>query len=216
MARLDARKTRFATLGVALLASSLWIACDDNGTDVDLGDDGNEELGTLTTVVHDSAAVLPEGRTTPVPADSASYTGTITGTAQVEVFSDIDGWTPVGEPTEVTFEVYCEEAAVVDAQADVAPGSYSQVRLTLTDFVANVAGGAVIQGTTYVDPFTVGFGDGSPVVVEKTVTPFTISTGGVTTLIFDLNTELWLDDGTISAGVAPAAEIEAATNVIIR
>lgn len=214
MARFSARRVRITSLFAALLIPVVWAACDDTGVGVD--DDDDDQTATLTAVVHDSSAVLPPVRTEPVPADSFAYDGSLSGTAQVEIFSDLDGWTPVGDPTDVTFEIFCEEAAILEGDVAVPPGTYSQVRLTLTGFAADVAAGAIITGQTVANAFVVTFGDGTPVVIEKTVTPFTLSTTDATTILFDLNTELWLDPGIIVAGTAPAAEIQSATNVMIR
>jgi hypothetical protein len=79
-----------------------------------------------------------------------------------------------------------------------------------------VNSGAVIDGVTYDTPLTVALGTGDPVVIERSVTPFTIAEGSTTTLIFDLNTELWLNADVISAGAGGAADIQNSTNVIIR
>ncbi|HET9948875.1 MAG TPA: hypothetical protein VFQ22_08135, partial [Longimicrobiales bacterium] len=38
-----------------------------------------DDRGAVTAAVHDSAAVLPEGRTTPEPPDSLAYDGRIVG-----------------------------------------------------------------------------------------------------------------------------------------
>jgi hypothetical protein len=215
MARFSARRVRIASLFAALLIPTVWAACDDTGVDLD-DDDDDDATAVLTAVVHDSADVLPPTRTEPAPADSFAYNGSLTGTAQIEIFSDAEGWLPVGEPTEVTFEIYCEEAAIVEGDLAMPTGTYSQVRLTLTDFQADVAAGAVITGQTVANGFVVTFGDGIPLVIEKAVTPFMLAAGEATTILFDLNTELWLDPEVILAGNAPAAEVQNATNVIIR
>lgn len=224
MPRFNARPSRIAALAAALLVSMTWVAACGDDTSVNLnpdgdGDgngDGNVEGAVMTAVVHDSSAVLPEGRTTPSPVDSTSYDGTVTGTAQVEVFSDADGWISLGEATDVAFEIYCEEAAIVHGDVSLDPGTYSGVRLTLTDFQASVNAGAVVHAQTVADAFVVALGDGTPLVIERTVTPFVLENGQTTTLLFDLNTEVWLDQDVVDSGVAPGADVQSSTNVIIR
>ncbi len=199
---------------LAIMAFASFAAACDEGNPADVEDD--PDMAVLTAVVHDSAAVLPPGRSSPPPADSTNYDGVATGSAMIEVYSDSGGWITLGEASEVMFDIYCEEAAVVHADASVDADTYSLLRLTLTDFETSILAGAVIEAVTYNDPFVVTFGDGSPVVVEKSVTPFTLTGEDSRTVLFDLNTELWLDAGVIGAGVVSAEAVESATNVIIR
>jgi hypothetical protein len=136
--------------------------------------------------------------------------------AQIEIFSDANGWVVLGSAEQVNFAIFCEEAALVAGDAAVEADSYTQVRLTLTDFEASVLAGAVVGGVTYNSDFVIELGNGDPVVIEKTVSGFAVADGGSSELIFDLNTEVWLDADIITAGVASAADVAAATNVIIR
>lgn len=194
----------------------LIAACNDESENP-IGPDGDvPAVGMGTAVVHDSAAVLPVGRDTPMPEDSMLYEGTVTGSAEVEILSDSDGWTTLGSVTNVSFEIFCEEAVIVGAQVEVPTGTYSSARLILTGFQADVDAGAVIGGVTYDEGFSVTFGSGDPVAIERDVGPVSVSEGTVVTLIFDLNTESWMDAEVVSSGTISADEIEAATNVIVR
>jgi hypothetical protein len=192
----------------------LAVACDDDPTDPD--PDPEPGFGMVDAIVHDSSAVLPEGQTEPAPTDSINYDGILSGTVQVEIFSDANGWVVLGSTEQVNFAIFCEEAALVAGDAAVEADSYTQVRLTLTDFEASVLAGAVVGGITYNSDFVVALGSGDPVVIEKSVTGFAVADGGSTELIFDLNTEVWLDADILTAGVVTAADVAAATNVIIR
>lgn len=200
----------FVTLAVL---AALVAACGDTGpTEVE----DESLMASVTSVVHDSAAVLPPGRTSMAPADSTDYDGVATGEAQVEIYSEAGGWVSLGEASAVTFDIYCEEAAVVQSAATVAPDTYTMVRLTLADFEMSVLAGAVVEATTHADPFTISFGSGDAVVVEQSVDPFTLGEGDSATILFDLNTELWLDDGVILEGLVAASEVQSATNVFLR
>jgi hypothetical protein len=192
----------------------LAVACDDDPTDPD--PDPEPGFGMVDAIVHDSSAVLPEGQTEPAPTDSINYDGILSGTVQVEIFSDANGWVVLGSTEQVNFAIFCEEAALVAGDAAVEADSYTQVRLTLTDFEASVLAGAVVGGITYNSDFVVALGSGDPVVIEKSVTGFAVADGGSTELIFDLNTEVWLDADILTAGVVTAADVAAATKVIIR
>ena len=100
----------------------------------------------------------------------------------------------------------------------VAPpvGTYSQVRLTLNGFVANVLGGGTVDGTLLANTRTIALGGGSEIVIEKSVTPFEVTETTATTLIFDLNTDTWIDATVANAGTIGAAEVRAGTVVYVR
>lgn len=211
MNQVETYSKRLGGLAVAALVA-VAAACGE-GSPSDIEDE--TATAPVTGVVHDSAAVLPPGRTSMSPADSTDYEGVASGSAQIEVFSDAGGWISLGEAATVTFDIYCEEAAVVQGDVQIDVDTYTMVRLTLTGFETSVLAGAVIQGTTYPDPFGVAFGAGDPVVIEKSVDPFTLTAGSTTAIRFDLNTELWLDALVVSEGMVPAAEVQGAANVFI-
>ena len=200
--------------GVAFVALVALVAACGESSPSDVEDDDQPATAVVTGVVHDSSAVLPPGRTSMAPTDSTDYDGVATGVAQVEIYSDAGGWVSLGEASAVTFDIYCEEAAVVRSAVVVDADTYDMVRLTLTDFELSVLGGAVLEATTYADPFTVAFG--SSVVSEQSVDPFTLGEGDSATILFDLNTELWLDDVVVSEGTVADSDVQGATNVFVR
>jgi hypothetical protein len=203
---------RLAVLAAAALTVPA-AACDDPApTDIDV-----VVMGSVSAVVHDSVAVLPAGETDPIPADTMTYGGLFTGSTQVELYSDTDGWTSLGAASDAEFLMYCWQAAVPFADVSVPADTYSRVRLTLSGFEANVNAGAIIHGVAYADPISITLGiGGAAVVIEKNVTPFTITADNDLSVIFDLNSELWLDAGTVLARAVAAAEVAAATNVFVR
>jgi hypothetical protein len=204
---------RFMLLALAALVP-LAVACGDDPTDPD--PDPDPAFGMVDAIVHDSSSVLPDGQTEPAPTDSINYDGILSGTALIEIYSDANGWVTLGNSEQVSFAIFCEEAAIVAGDAAVEVDSYTQVRITLTDFEASVLAGAVVGGVTYGTDFMVALGDGDPVVIEKSVSGFAVADGATTELIFDLNTEVWLDADIIAAEVVSAADVAAATHVIIR
>lgn len=185
---------------------------DPAALDVDLG----PGEGLVAAAMHDSAAVLPDGRTTPTPPDSADYDGTLSGTARVEVYSEAEAWVALGEPAEVSFEIFCQESAMI-REAAVVAGTYTRVRVTLTGFVADVAPGATLQGVTHLDGLVITLGPaGGQVVIEKDLPTVEILPGSTTMLVFDLNSEVWLDAEALASGEAVPEEIAAATVVYVR
>lgn len=213
MGQVETYANRLGGLAIAALVA-LTAACGESSPS-DVENENETVTAAVTGVVHDSAAVLPPGRTSMAPADSTDYEGVAAGNARIEVFSDAGGWISLGEASAVTFDIYCEEAAVVHSEVQIEVDTYTKVRLTLTDFATSILGGAVIQASTYSDPFTVDFGTGDPVVIEKSVDAFALAEGSTTIIRFDLNTELWLDEIVVGEGTVPAAEVQSAANVFV-
>ena len=206
---------RVAPCLLAALIPLAVVSCGDDPASIETEEPLVEE-GYVTAAMHDSAAVLPADRSTPAPADSMAYDGTLSGTAQVEIYSDTDGWISLGDPVDVSFEIYCEESALIRSDVVVANGTYSQVRVTLGGFVANIDAGALIGTVAFANATTVTLGTSGSVVIEKSITPFTITTDSRTTLVFDLNSESWLDATDATNGSVAGEEIAAATVVYVK
>jgi hypothetical protein len=172
--------------------------------------------GVVSGVVHDSAAALPAGRTNPWPADSMDYDGTLSGSAKVEIYSD-SGWVSLGDPVDVTFDIFCQEFGLVADHVTVAAGTYSKARITISHFVAHVDSGGVIAGATLMQPkdITLG-GANTDVTIERDVTPFQVGPDNATTIDFDLNTDAWMNLAVATAGTIDAAAVRAATVVYVR
>jgi hypothetical protein len=198
---------------IAFFAFVTTTCSESSPTPVDLDD----ELGSVSAAMHDSARVLPLTRTTQWPSDSMAYDGTLSGSAQVHVYSDTDGWVSLHDPVDVSFEIFCLEDAVITADAHVPVGTYSQVRLTLRGFVADVAAGAIVDGVQLANAVTITLGgpDGE-VVIEKIVTPFEVTETSSTSLVFDLNTDTWIDANVASAGTIGPDAVQAGTLVHVR
>ncbi|MGE0158764.1 MAG: hypothetical protein AB7T31_05080 [Gemmatimonadales bacterium] len=198
---------------IGLFAFAATTCADSSPTPVDLDD----ELGSVSAAMHDSARVLPANRTTQWPADSMAYDGTLSGSAQVHIYSDTDGWISLHDPVDVSFEIFCLEDAIITADAQVPVGTYSQVRLTLRGFTANVEAGAIVAGSLLPDARVITLGGaGAEVVIEKSVTPFQVTETTPTSVIFDLNTDTWINTTVAGAGTIGAAEIQAGTVVYVR
>lgn len=207
---------RLIWTAAATLIPAIAIACGDSPSGVDDDDDDDVVAeGMITAAVHDSSAVLPNGRTTAIPADSMAYEGTMTGTAQVEVHEASGDWVSLGDPVEITFSLYCENAGVVQTDSAVPVGTYDQVRVTLDGFTASILAGSIISTVTYDSAQSVDLG-AAAFTVEKTVTPFVVTEGSSTEILFDLNSEVWLNATTLTNHSVASADVAAATVVYVR
>ena len=183
----------------------------DNPTDV------NDELGSVSAAMHDSARVLPQGRTRVWPTDSMAYDGTLSGSAEVHIYSDANGWVSLHAPVDVSFEIFCLEDATITADSHVPVGTYSAVRLTLRGFVANVIGGGTVDGVVLPGARAIALGGaGGEIVIEKSVTPFEVTETSDTHLVFDLNTDTWINIDIANAGAVSADAVQAGAVVYVR
>lgn len=179
--------------------------------------DVNDELGSVSAAIHDSARVLPQGRTGQWPTDSMAYDGTLSGSAEVHVYSDAQGWISLHAPVDVTFEIFCMEDAIITADAHVPVGTYSSVRLTLRGFVANVLAGGTVDGVVLPEAKVIALGGaGGEIVIEKSVTPFEVTETSATSLVFDLNTDTWINIDIANAGAVSADAVQAGTVVHLK
>jgi hypothetical protein len=206
-------RTFITTVALSLFVFVATTCADSSPSPVDLDD----ELGSVSAAIHDSARVLPAGRTNQWPSDSMAYDGSLSGSAQVHIYSDANGWVSLHDPVDVSFEIFCLEDATITADAQVPVGTYSQVRLTLRGFVANVEGGGVVDGVALLDAKAIALGGaGGEIVIEKSVTPFQVTETTATTLVFDLNTDTWIDVTVADAGTIGATEVQSGTVVYVR
>ena len=179
--------------------------------------DLNDELGSVSAAMHDSARVLPQGRTAVWPSDSMAYDGTLSGSAEVHIYSDSEGWVSLHAPVDVSFEIFCTEDAIITADAHVPVGTYSSVRLTLRGFVATVVAGGTVDGMVLPDAKVITLGGaGGEIVIEMSVAPFEVTETSDTHLVFDLNTDAWIDFDVANAGTIGAAQVQAGTVVYVR
>jgi len=179
--------------------------------------DLNDDVGSVSAAMHDSARVLPAGRTGQWPTDSMAYDGTLAGSAQVHIYSDAEGWVSLGDAANVSFEIFCLEDAIVAADAHVPVGTYTQVRLTIRGFSASIVGGGTVAGALLPSARVVALGGaGGEVVIEKSVTPFAVTETSHTAIVFDLNTDTWINTTVADLGTIGAAEVQAGTVVYVR
>lgn len=192
----------------ALLLPIAFAACDD---DDPTGPDGSS--GSVSAVMHDGSGA---SGMTAARAMSGAFSGSASGSAQVWIHSDAQGWIALGSPTNATVQMQSDSETMIHGSATVPAGSYTRVRLVMEGFAADIAAGAVLGGLTLDAAVTITMGgsDGR-VEIEKTMTPFTVSASSTTKLAFDLNSEAWVDQQSAESRSAADARIQSATSAYV-
>lgn len=185
--------TRILTIVTALSTLGLTTACN--------GDDPIEAgTGSASAAITDNAHAID-----PMSATGAAqgrilmhgdFSGTLSGSALVEVSADGETWVAIGSPASVLVTLQShQEETTVRSRMSVPVGTYSRVRLTLSGAQAQIDAGGTVGGITLTSAvaITVGGSDGE-VVIEKEVEPFTITTNTHARVAFDLNSEGWVTE----------------------
>lgn len=192
-----------------LMVPAALAACSDDAT-------GPQDMGTVAAEVQDGPSAAPVAAARAPDAAAGSFAGTASGSAQVWIYSDAQGWVALGAPTNATLQMQSGNGTTVYGSASVPVGSYTRVRLVLEGFNANISAGAVLGGLTLSAGVTIAMGgsDGR-VEIEKSVTPFTVSAQSSTSIGFDLNSEAWVTEQSAQSKAAADAEIQSATSAYV-
>lgn len=209
---------RAETLGkvgtAAILALVLPLAAcdgDEDGT-TDPGSQGSVQAVMTDEPGEANASTVSRTR---FALDSRTVDGSFEANARVEVSVDGETWIDLGSMESVSVALQTGEDAVIHADASLPAETFARVRLVLENARANVLAGSTI-GTDLLDvDVEIAVAGGGEVVIEKTVT-LDVSAGSQATVVFDLNSESWLDEGNVQSRTATAAELEASTTVRIQ
>lgn len=187
------------------------------------GDDeptGPGDDGTARAVVTDdpnvagTASVSPDGARFSQSFSGATFEGTFTGQARAEVSADGQTWVDLGPAQSVNVAMQSGQEAVVHASTSVPARTYSRVRLIVSGGQATLLSGTVgtVPITAQVQIMVDG---GSEFTIEKPMN-VDIDADSETTVVFDLNSENWIDEANVSSQTATAAEVASATSVRIQ
>lgn len=184
----------------AVLVAPALGACADSTT--------SANGGTISSVTlnDNPSSATSTGATS---GSDGSYTGTLTGTAQVQVSTDAQSWVNVGDPASVSIALQSTgSVTTLGASARVPAGTYAYVRLVFDPGAqATVTGN--VGGTNY-NGQVVALGSGQ-VIIQKQVSPREISAGSSFSVVWDLNSELWLTSTTLQAHAVTAAAVQSAS-----
>jgi len=202
--------------GLLLLGCTvvLLAACSDDGTPP-------LETASMSAAIIDGATASAVAGTVPSdaggPQAAATLSGDLVGTAQIFAFTDADGWVELGAPQNVTLALQSGDLATLATDAQVPAGTYTRVRLVLTDFHADVAVGSVIEGIALSTGVSIAMGGSDHVVqLEVDVTPVTVSAEAGATVLVDLHSGSWVTQAAASAEAADDAAIQAAATASIQ
>lgn len=195
-------------IAVALLSTFGLGACGDST--------GPSDEGRVSAVLGDAPSAsqvsYQASRWDAPSTASAAFQGQMSGSAQVFIYSDAQGWVSLGSPASANLTLQSSDRTTVQSEASVPVGSYTRVRLVLQNGSANIAAGARLGGLVLTSAVTITMGGpNGQVVIEKTVTPFTITASSRATVEFDLNSETWVNESTAQSRTASATEIQSAT-----
>lgn len=195
-----------------VLAAVSMAACDDAT--------GPEGTGNVSAAVTDGGApALYMARQTTGPDAGpqavTAFSGTMSGSAQVQIYSSAHGWVDVGSPRSMTCSMQSGSETSVASNASVQAGTYTKVRLILDGFRADLNSGSIIGSVTLSAGVSISVGGGSRVEIEKEVTPFTVSAESDTKVVFDLNSETWVTEDAAESRTAAAAAVRSATTATV-
>lgn len=194
---------RSAAFAVALLVAGT-AACDEG--------QGPEEGASMDAYMEDSSG----GAAAQTSGGAFGHTGTLTGTATVSIFSDANGWISLGNPSAVNFSLQSTEEEQVALNAQVPVGTYTRVRVEFSNAQALITAGSDVGGGVLSADVAVSVGGSDrTVLIDKTITPFTVTASSSSAVRVDMNSELWIDNASVTAESAADAAIQSATSVAI-
>jgi hypothetical protein len=178
-------------------------------------------LGACGDEGPNEGAATAEARMTDTPPSQTTepaYEGPTTTNAMVEISTDGSTWVELGSPNGITMQLQARDSTTVHGEAEVAAGTYTRVRLTLQGAKAKLLAGSRIGTTTLTSDTDIDLGgsDGS-IVIEKQVPGFTVTADADTRTVitFDLNSEIWLTAGALTARLVEDATLASAATAAV-
>lgn len=197
-------------LGVAALGTA---GCGESSV-------SGAQQGSMSAQVTDDPATsgfAGHGASLQAARSAGSFSGSMRADARVQVSADGSTWVDLDSPRSVTLDLQSSgSTTTVHSTATVSTGTYTRVRLILDNADATVRSGSTIGSTTLSADVQVSIGSGGQVIIEKQVEPVTVSAESQTSVVFDLNSEIWMTEDNVQAQAVSESEIESATSVMIQ
>lgn len=206
--------------GVVILLTCSFLAAgcgdDDNPSGPGGGGGGNGSVQAVVTDGGSSNAVVSGDRQA-ATLTSAAFSGSMEADAHVEIHSQSRGWVQLGSPSRINMQMQSGSEATVSSSTQVEADTYDRVRLVMENSSATILSGSVIGTLTLTGDVTiqVGGSDGQ-VTVEKSVSSFTVTANSNSKLVFDLNSETWVNSQSVDSQTAADASIQSATTVTVQ
>ena len=174
-------------------------------------------MGTATAVVKDDPSSTSAYRgTTPgyTTKEAGTFSGTLTADAEVEISADGEAWIDLGSPANMSLDMQSSgDETTVHSNVAIPVGTYTRVRLRLSGGEANIDAGASLGGIVLSAAVSILVGGSDQdVVIEKTVAPFTVTADSNVRLVFDLNSEVWVNQSNADDETAEDQEVEDAAD----
>lgn len=208
------RNPRFSPAGALrplALATALVLAgaCGDDGEDPNddiVPPDDTETPATMQAFVMDEASA----------GDDASYEGTLTGRADIEVSADQTTWWSLGAPHDFEVELRNGEDHIeISSSAEVPATTYRWIRINFSDVQAVLADGSVVEGETLASEVHLRLGDTGRAVTSGGVDPFELGEGESAHVVLDLNSDAWITVENLSRRQIPKEEFENGADLFI-
>ncbi len=146
-------------------------------------------------------------------SSSSTYSGTLSGNVQAQISMDGSTWYSLGQPSNVSVALQSTtNATQLTTNASIPVGTYAYARLVFSNGATAQATGT-IGGTSYSN-VSISLGSGQ-VIIEKQIQPFTVSAGSTVSLVWDLNSELWLTGTAAQSRTTTATAVQAASYAAI-
>jgi len=149
-------------------------------------------------------------------AVSGSYSGSIGGSAQVMIYSDVQGWVSLSSPRSVSLQMQAGDTAAVATAASVPADTYTRVRVVLDGCHANLSAGSVVGGVTLSSSVSLTLGGSDDrVEIDVDVPAFTVSASGEAAVHVNLRSESWVNENNAGAQMVTDAEMQAAATASV-
>lgn len=182
---------RYTKILTAVALLGLTTACADN--DPIEGERGSASA-EITDDASSSASLASDAGT--ANQSTGTFSGTFTSDAEVAIAAESGAWVDLGSPTRATVTLQSTgDRTSIHANSAVPAGIYTRVRLTLSGGRAHVtAGGTLGDNFSLTSDATINVGGSdNHVVIEKQVQPFTVGADTHVRILFDLNSEAWIN-----------------------
>lgn len=175
------------------------------------GDAIGPESARLEAILRDhpgTAAAAPTSAQVAGP-----FLGDLTTDANVEVSTDGSTWLALGSPNGITVKLQSSrDSSTVHGEVDAPAGAYARVRVTLRNARAIIKAGGTVGGQILAADAQLALGGSDGVVViERELSGFTLRPGGRASLVFELNSEVWVTSTSLARGEVEDAAVVQAT-----
>jgi hypothetical protein len=199
--------TRFVALASAALMAG---ACADSPTGT------GTVMGTVSVAVTDdasAASVQDAGSATGAQTAGSTFSGTFTASARAAISADGVTWIDLGSPGAIDVALQSTgDRTDLHGNVAVPVGTYTRVRLILSGAQAQLNAGAVLGSITLTSGATIRVAGGNQIVIEKQIQPFTLSADTHARVIFDLNSEEWVDEESAQEEEVAEEEVQESTS----